>query len=66
VFIAQREDVMRKSDLYVGAATFVAIALAMPLAALEPIAAPAAKAQSLKVVAGACGSKLATVCDRAA
>lgn len=57
---------MRKSDLYVGAATFVAIALAMPLAALEPIAAPAAKAQSLKVVAGACGSKLATVCDRAA
>ena len=66
VFIAHEEDKMRRSDSYLGAAVFVAIALAMPLAALEPIAAPSVKAQSPKVVAGACGSKLATVCDRAA
>ena len=56
---------MRKSDSYMGAAVFVAIALAMPLAALEPIAGTPAKADVAKL-AGACGSKLAAVCDRGA
>jgi hypothetical protein len=63
--IALREDNMRRSDLYVGAATFVAIALAMPLAALEPIATTPAKAEAAKI-AGACDAKLAALCDRAA
>jgi hypothetical protein len=57
---------MRRSDAYVGAATFAALALAMPLAALEPVATTVVKADSLKLAAGACGSKLAAVCDRAA
>jgi hypothetical protein len=65
VFIAHEEDKMRRSDSYLGAAVFVAIALAMPLAALEPVAATAGKADAAKL-AGACGSKLAAVCDRGA
>lgn len=56
---------MRRSDSYLGAAVFVAIALAMPLAALEPIGATAGKADAAKLAA-ACGSKLAAVCDRGA
>ena len=56
---------MRKSDLYVGALTFVAIALAMPLAALEPVTG-SAQVQAAKLDAGACGAKLAPLCDRAA
>ena len=61
----RQEDKMRRSDSYVGAAVFVAIALAMPLAALEPIAATAGKTDVGKV-AGACGAKLAVLCDRSA
>ncbi|MBV9929951.1 MAG: hypothetical protein JO013_03285 [Alphaproteobacteria bacterium] len=57
---------MRKSDTFVGAALFVAIALAMPLAALEPVAADAGKGDLVRLAAGACGSKLAAVCDRGA
>jgi hypothetical protein len=54
-------NAMRRSNTYLGAATFVAIALAMPLAALEPVAGPSGKA-----AAAACGAKLAALCDRAA
>jgi hypothetical protein len=57
--------IMRRYDSYAGAAVFVAIALAMPLAALEPIAFAPAKADAVKL-AGACGSKLAALCDRGA
>lgn len=57
---------MRKFETYAGAAAFVALALAMPLAALEPVATAAAKADAARLAAGACGSKLAVVCDRAA
>jgi hypothetical protein len=63
---AHREDNMRRSDLYVGALTFVAIALAMPLAALEPITLAPTRAETPRTVADGCGSKLATLCDRAA
>ncbi|HMC92544.1 MAG TPA: hypothetical protein VKI45_08800 [Allosphingosinicella sp.] len=52
---------MRRSSTYFGAAAFVAIALAMPLAALEPVA---GYAQGAKGETAACGSKLATLCDR--
>lgn len=53
---------MRRSDMYVGAAVFVAIALAMPLAALEPVASGGKPGLS----GAACGAKLAPLCDRAA
>jgi hypothetical protein len=48
--------------MYVGAATFVAIALAMPLAALEPVGGDSRPG----VAAAACGAKLAPLCDRRA
>jgi len=51
---------MRRSSTYFGAAAFVAIALAMPLAALEPVAGYG------KAATAACGSKLVTLCDRSA
>jgi hypothetical protein len=54
---------MRRSNTYFGAAAFVAIALAMPLAALEPVA---GYSQGGKASAAACGSKLATLCDGSA
>lgn len=57
---------MRKSDLYVGAAVFVAIALAMPLAALEPIGDTAKAGAAKPLVAAACGAKLSALCGRAA
>jgi hypothetical protein len=54
---------MRRSNTYFGAAAFVAIALAMPLAALEPVA---GYSPDGKAATAACGSKLATLCDRSA
>jgi hypothetical protein len=51
---------MRRSSTYFGAAAFVAVALAMPLAALEPVAGYG------KAATAACGSKLASLCDPSA
>jgi hypothetical protein len=51
---------MRRSSCYLGAAAFVALALAMPLAALEPVAGGRDAVQ-----AGAYGAKLATICESA-
>jgi hypothetical protein len=51
---------MRKSNTYFGAAAFVAIALAMPLAALEPVA---GHSESGKAAGAPCGSKLSVLCD---
>jgi hypothetical protein len=56
---------MRRSDLYVGSAVFIAIALAMPLAALEPIAA-IGQANEKPLSVAACGAKLSALCGRAA
>lgn len=51
---------MRRSNTYLGAAAFVAIALAMPLAALEPVA---DHSESGKAAGAACGSELSALCD---
>lgn len=51
---------MRRSNTYFGAAAFVAIALAMPLAALEPVA---SHSEGGKAGGAACGSKLSALCD---
>jgi hypothetical protein len=66
VLIAQREVNMRKFEAFMGAAVFVAIALAMPLAALEPVAVASGKGAAVHLAAGACASKLASTCDRGA